>query len=71
LEAVDFLKGKGFLDKMEDYNVIRVFFSIEKTIFLRYYISDKLFIFEIARKYKLWFHTFSEKRKKQFIPFPW
>jgi hypothetical protein len=56
---------------MEDYNVIRVFFSIEKLIFLPYYISDKMFIIEIARKYKFQFHTFSEKRKKQFIPLPW
>jgi hypothetical protein len=56
---------------MEDYNIIRVFCSIEKPIFLPYYISDKLFIIEIARQYKFWFHTFSEKRKKQFIPLPW
>jgi hypothetical protein len=71
LEASTFLKGKGILEKMEDYNIIRVFFSIEKPIFLPYYISDKLFIIEVARQYKLWFHTFSEKRKKQFIPLPW
>jgi hypothetical protein len=64
LEATTFLKGRGVLEKMEDYNVIRVFFSIEKPIFLPYYISDKLFVIEIAKKYKFWFHTLSEKRKK-------
>jgi hypothetical protein len=30
-----------------------------------------LFIIEIARQYKFWFHTFFEKRKKQFIPLSW
>jgi hypothetical protein len=25
LETMDFLKGKGVLEKMEDYNVIKVF----------------------------------------------
>jgi hypothetical protein len=62
--SMTFLKGRGVLEKMEDYNVIRVFCSIEKPIFLPYYISDKLFIIEIARQYKFWFHTLSEKRKK-------
>jgi hypothetical protein len=71
LEATTFLKGKRVLEKMEEYNVIRVFCSIEKPTFLSYYISDKMFIIEIARQYKLWFHTFFEKRKKQFIPLPW
>jgi len=56
---------------MEDYNIIRVLCSNEKPIFLPYYLSDKLFIIEIARQYKFWFHTFSEKRKKQFIPLLW
>jgi hypothetical protein len=31
--SLEVLKGKGVLEKMEDYNIIRVFFSIEKTIF--------------------------------------
>jgi hypothetical protein len=48
LEAATFLKGRGVLEKMEDYNIIRVFCSIEKPIFLPYYISDKLFVIEIA-----------------------
>jgi hypothetical protein len=71
LEASTFLKGKGILEKMDDYNIIRVFCSNEKPIFLPYYVSDKLFIIEMDRQYKFWFHTFSEKRKNQFIPLPW
>jgi hypothetical protein len=70
-EAPTFLKGKGIFEKMEDYNIIKVFCSIEKPIFLPYYISDKLFIVEVARQYKLWFHTFHEKIKKQYIPLLW
>jgi hypothetical protein len=65
LEEASFLKGKGFLKKMEDYNVIGVFFSFEKHIFLSYYVYDKLFIIEISRKYKFWFHTLSGKKKKE------
>jgi hypothetical protein len=53
LEAAYFLKGRGVMEKMENYNIIRVFYSIEKPIFLPYYIFDKLFIIEIPRKYKL------------------
>jgi hypothetical protein len=53
LEATTFLKGRGVLEKMEDYNVIRVFFYyIERPTFLPYYIFDKLFVIEIARQYK-------------------
>ena len=70
LEAASFLKGRGVLEKMEDYNVIRVFCSIEKPTFLSYYISDKMFIIEIPRQYKLWFHTISEKRKKIVHTYP-
>jgi hypothetical protein len=49
LEETVFLKGKCVLEKMEDYNVIMVFCSIKKTIFIPYYIFDKKFIIEIAR----------------------
>jgi hypothetical protein len=31
----------------------------------------KLFIIEVARQYKFWFHTFYEKIKKKFISLPW
>jgi hypothetical protein len=34
-------------------------------------VLDKLFVIEVTRQYKLWFHVFYEKRKKQFIPLPW
>jgi hypothetical protein len=44
MEAPTFLKGKGIIEKMEDYNITKVFYSIEKPIFLPYYISNKLFI---------------------------
>ena len=71
LDTSTFLKGKGVLEKMEDYNIIRVFYSIEEPIFIPYYLSDKFLIIEIARQYRFWFHTFSEKRKKQFIPLLW
>jgi hypothetical protein len=30
-----------------------------------------MFITEVARQYNLWLHIFHEKRKNQFIPFPW
>jgi hypothetical protein len=56
---------------MDDYNIIRIFCSHEKPLFLPYYVPDKLFIIEVARQYKFWFHVFYEKRKKQFIPLPW
>jgi len=34
-------------------------------------VSDKFFIIEVCKQYKLWAHFFNEKRKKQFIPLPW
>jgi hypothetical protein len=71
LEALTFLNGKGFLKKMDDYNIIRIFCSHEKYIFLLYYVPDKLFIIEVARQYKFWFYIFYEKRKRQFIPLSW
>ena len=71
LEASNFLNGKWIIEKMDDYNIIRVFFSNEKAIFLPYYVSKKLLNIEMDRQYKLWFHTFSYKRKNKFIPLPW
>jgi hypothetical protein len=46
------MKGRGVMEKMEDYDVIMVFCSTEKPIFLPYYVSDKLFFIEIALKYR-------------------
>jgi hypothetical protein len=58
LEASTFLNGKGVLEKMNDYNIIMVFCSHEKTIFLPYYVSNKLFVIEVERQYIFWFYTF-------------
>jgi hypothetical protein len=56
---------------MDDYNIIGVFCSHEKPIFLPYYVSGKLFVIEVARQYKLWVYTSYEKRKKKFISLSW
>jgi hypothetical protein len=66
-----FLDRKGTLEKMENYNVIRIFGSKENPLFLLCHVSDKLFIIEIVRQYNYWLHFFHEKTKKQFIPMPW
>jgi hypothetical protein len=71
LEASTFLNKKGILEKMDNYNIIRILFSHEKLIYLPYYVSDKLFIIKVARQYKFWFQYFYERRKKLFIPLPW
>jgi hypothetical protein len=34
-------------------------------------VSDEIFVIEVSRFYKYRAHFFNEKRKKQFIPFPW
>jgi hypothetical protein len=64
LEASAFLNTKGVLEKMDNYNIIIILCSHEKPIFLPYYVPDKLFIIEVARKYKFGFHIFYEKREK-------
>jgi hypothetical protein len=66
-----FLDRKGTLEKLENYNVIRIFGSKENPSFLQCHISDKCFVVEIARQYTYWLHFFHEKRKNQFIPLPW
>ena len=71
LEAMAFLNKRGTLEKMENYNVIRIFGSRESPFSLPYYILEKIFIIEVARKYKFWLHFFNEKIKRQFIPLPW
>ena len=71
LEASIFLDKKGIMEKMDNYNIIRIFYSHENSIHLPYYVSNKLFIIEVARQYKFWFHDFYERRKKQFIPLAW
>jgi len=66
-----FLDRKGTLEKMENYNVIRIFGSKENPSFLPCYISDKMFVAEITRQYNYLFHIFHEKRKNKFIPLSW
>jgi hypothetical protein len=70
-QASKFLDRKGTLEQMENNNVIRIFGSQENPSFLPCYISDKMFVTEVARQYNYWLHFFHEKRKKQFIPLPW
>jgi hypothetical protein len=66
-----FLQKRGNIDQMENHSVIRILGSKENPYFLPYHVSDKLFITEVARQYNFWLHFFHEKRKNQFIPFPW
>lgn len=70
-QATKFLDRKGTLEKMENYNFIRIFGSKENPSFLPCHISDIMFIVEIARNYTYLLHFFHKKRKKQFIPLPW
>jgi hypothetical protein len=64
LEASTFLDKKGILEKMDNYNIIRILCSHENPIYLPYYVPDKLFIIEVERKYNFCFPSFYEKRKK-------
>ena len=69
-QASNFLDKKGTPEKMEYYNVIRIFGSKENPSFIPYHISDIIFVVYIARKYTYWLHFFHENRKKQFMPLP-
>jgi hypothetical protein len=71
LKATTFLAGKGFFETSKDFSIIRIFGCEEKPFLLPFYVLDKHFVVEVCRKYKTWDHFFNEKRKKQFIPFPW
>jgi hypothetical protein len=44
------LDKKGALEAMDDYNVIRIFGSIEKTTLLPCHITDIMFVTKIARQ---------------------
>jgi hypothetical protein len=59
------------LEKMENNNVIMIFYSKENPSFLPYYVSNKVFITEVVRQYNFALHFFHEKSKKKFILFPW
>jgi hypothetical protein len=67
-EASIFLNQKGTIETMDNYNIVRIYCSRERPLFLPYYIPDRLFSIEVARQYKFWLHFFHEKRKKKFIP---
>jgi hypothetical protein len=69
IEATKFLEKKGTIEKMENHSLIRIFCAKENPSFLPYYVSDKLFITEVAKHYNLWLHLFHEKRKKH-MPLP-
>jgi hypothetical protein len=69
--ASKFLDKNETLEKLENYNVIRIFGSKENPSFLSCHISDKMFVTKVERKYNFWLHFFHEKRKKKFIPLPW
>jgi hypothetical protein len=71
LEVASFLTEKGIFETMEDFSVLRLFGFQGKPFFLPFYVSDRHFVIEVCRQYKYWAHFFNEKRKKQFIPFPW
>jgi hypothetical protein len=64
LEASKFLDKKGSYEKMEHYSVVRIYCSHEKPFYLPYYVSDRMFVIEVARQYRFWVHFFHEKRKK-------
>jgi len=70
-EASKFLDKKRMLEKMENYNFIRVFGAKENPSFLPCHISDKMFVIGVAMQYNFWLHFFHEKQKKQFIHLPW
>jgi hypothetical protein len=70
-QATKFLDRKGTLEKIENYNVIRIFVSKQNPSFLPCHIYDTMFLAEIVRQHTYWLHFFLEKRKRQFIPLPW
>jgi hypothetical protein len=63
-QETKFLDRKGALEKMENYNVIRIFGFKENCSFLPCHIYDRMFVPEITREYTYWLHFFHEKRKK-------
>jgi hypothetical protein len=60
LELSSFLNTKGVIEKMGDYNIIRILCSHEKPLFLPYFVPDKLFFIEVERQYKFRFHHYKE-----------
>jgi hypothetical protein len=60
-QASKYLDKKGTLEKMENYNVIKIFSSKENPSFLPCYLSDIMFVIEFVRQYNFWLHFFHEK----------
>jgi hypothetical protein len=63
-----FLDKKGTLEKIENYNVIRIFGFKENSSFLPCHISDKMFITEVTRQYDFWLHFFMRNEKINSYP---
>jgi hypothetical protein len=49
LEVASFLDRKGSFEAMENFSVIRLYYSHEKPSYLPYYVSNKIFIVEICK----------------------
>jgi hypothetical protein len=64
LEASKFLDKRGSYEKMEHYNVIIIYCSHEKPLYLPYFVSDRMFVTEVAKQYRFWVHFFHEKKEK-------
>jgi hypothetical protein len=70
LEAASFLNERGEVEYGEDYNIIGIYYSRVAPIYLSFYVSDKMFLIEVCRQYKLWANLFAYRKKKQFIQLP-
>jgi hypothetical protein len=66
-----FFEKKGTIEQMENHSFIKIFCSKENPSLDPYHVSEKMLITKVARQYNFWLHFFHEKKKKQFIPFPW
>ena len=71
LEETTFLDKNGTCGSMEHFRIIKIYYSRERPSYLPYYVSDKIFVVEMCRQCNFGAIFFHEKRKKQFIPFPW
>jgi hypothetical protein len=69
LDAATFLDKRGSFEENENYSIIKVNFSREAPICLPFYVSDKIIVIEVCRRF--WEHFFYERKKNQFISLPW
>jgi hypothetical protein len=63
LEATTFLDKKERIESMEHYNVIIIYSSREKPLYLLYYVSKKMFVVEVCKQYNVLAHFFHEKKR--------